>query len=249
MKIAIVGYGKMGELIEKLAKEQNFEVTSTIDPFVSSAKFKELNKESLFGANVAIDFSVPEAVPYNIEKYITYEINAVVGTTGWYEHLKEIQEKVEKSKIGVIWSGNFSLGVNIFFRMIRSAAELMDKFPIYDIMGFELHHKRKKDSPSGTMNMIGEILLDSVKRKKKIVTEKLDRKISEEEIHLASVRGGSIPGTHVIIFDSDVDTIELKHIARSREGFAVGALKAAEWINGKRGFFSIDDMMNEIIGG
>lgn len=249
MKIAITGYGKMGQITEQLAASQGIEVVSTIDPVVKSAKFKELNEKALAGAEVVIDFTVPDIVLPNIEKYVKYGKNAVIGTTGWYEHLEEVKKKVEKSGIGLVWSGNFSIGVNIFFRIIGHSAALIDKFPLYDIMGYEIHHKRKKDSPSGTMDMIGSILLENIKNKKKIITEKLDRKISEEEIHLASVRGGSVPGTHVVAFDSDVDTIELKHTARSREGLAVGALKAARWIKGKKGFYGIDDMMNEIIGG
>jgi 4-hydroxy-tetrahydrodipicolinate reductase len=249
MKIAITGYGKMGQITERLAARYDIDVVSTIDPVVKSAKFKDLSEKALAGAEVVIDFTVPDVVLVNIGKYIKFGTNAVIGTTGWYEHLDEIKEKVEKSGIGLIWSGNFSIGVNIFFRIIGYGAGLISKFPLYDVMGYELHHNRKKDSPSGTMDMIGEILLERIKNKKKIVTDKLSRKISEEEIHLASVRGGSVPGTHVIAFDSDVDTIELKHTARSREGLAVGALKAAEWIKGKKGFYNIDDMMNEIIGG
>ena len=249
MRIAITGYGKMGQITEQLAIEKGLEVVSTIDPGVPSAKFKELDKENLRGADVAIDFTVPAIVLENIDNYIKYGINAVIGTTGWYEYLQEVKEKVEKSQIGLIWSGNFSIGVNLFFRIIKQSADLMSKFPLYDVMGYEIHHNRKIDSPSGTMNMIGNILLENLKNKKKIVTEKLSRKISGEEIHLASVRGGSIPGTHVVAFDSEVDTIELKHTARSRKGLAVGAIKAAEWINGKKGFYNIEDMMNEIIGG
>lgn len=249
MKIAITGYGKMGQITEELAKEKGHDVVSTIDPLVPSAKFKELNKENLCGADVSIDFTVPAIVLENIDSYVKYGINAVIGTTGWYEYLEEVKEKVEKSKIGLIWSGNFSIGVNLFFRIIKESCNLMKKFTFYDVMGYEIHHNRKKDSPSGTMNMIGDILLESLKNKKKIVTEKLDRKISEEEIHLASIRGGSVPGTHVVAFDSEVDTIELKHTARSRKGLAAGAIKAAEWVNGKKGFYSIEDMMNEIIGG
>ena len=249
MRIAITGYGKMGQITEQLAIEKGLEVVSTIDPGVPSAKFKELDKENLRGADVAIDFTVPAIVLENIDNYIKYGINAVIGTTGWYEYLQEVKEKVEKSQIGLIWSGNFSIGVNLFFRIIKQSAGLMSKFSIYDVMGYEIHHNRKIDSPSGTMNMIGNILLENLKNKKKIVTEKLSRKISGEEIHLASVRGGSIPGTHVVAFDSEVDTIELKHTARSRKGLAVGAIKAAEWINGKKGFYNIEDMMNEIIGG
>jgi 4-hydroxy-tetrahydrodipicolinate reductase len=249
MKIAITGYGKMGRITEKLAVENGHEVVSTIDPSVGSAKFKELNEESLHGADVSIDFTVPAIVLENIDFYIKYGINAVIGTTGWYEYLAEVKEKVEESEIGLIWSGNFSIGVNLFFRIIKESCNLMKNFTFYDVMGYEIHHNRKKDSPSGTMNMIGDILLESLKNKKKIVTEKLSRKISDEEIHLASVRGGSVPGTHVVAFDSEEDTIELKHTARGRKGMAVGAIKAAEWIEGKKGFFSIEDMMNGIIGG
>lgn len=249
MKIAITGYGKMGQITEKMASEIGIKVVSTIDPAVESAKFKDLNKENLRGADVVIDFTVPAIVIENIDMYASYGINAVIGTTGWYEYLEEVKGKVEKSNIGLIWSGNFSIGVNLFFRIIKQTSRLMDNFTLYDVMGYEIHHNRKKDSPSGTMNMIGDILLENLSSKKKIVTEKLSRKISEEEIHLASVRGGSVPGTHMVAFDSEVDTIEIKHTARSRKGFAVGALKAAEWINGKKGFYSIEDMMNEIIGG
>jgi 4-hydroxy-tetrahydrodipicolinate reductase len=249
LKIAIIGYGKMGQITEQLAVENGHQVVSTIDPAVKSAKFKELNKENLCGADVVIDFTVPAIVIENINMYAEYGVNAVIGTTGWYEYLGEVKEKVEKSKIGLIWSGNFSIGVNLFFRIIKQSADLMKNFTLYDVMGYEIHHNRKKDSPSGTMNMIGNILLKNLKNKKRIVTKKLSRKISDEEIHLASVRGGSVPGTHVVVFDSEEDTIELKHTARSRKGLAVGALKAAEWISGKKGFYNIEDMMKEIIGG
>jgi len=249
MKIAITGYGKMGQIIKQLALENGHEIVSTIDPVEKSAKFKELNEEALCCADVVIDFTVPGIVLQNIDKYVKYGINAVIGTTGWYEHLEEVKEKVSKSEIGLIWSGNFSIGVNLFFRIIKQSAGLISNFTLYDVMGYEIHHNRKKDSPSGTMNMIGKILLENIKNKKKLITEKLDRKISEEEIHLASIRGGNVPGTHVVAFDSEVDTIELKHTARSRKGLAVGALKAAEWINNKKGFYSIEDMMIEFIGG
>jgi 4-hydroxy-tetrahydrodipicolinate reductase len=249
MKIAITGYGKMGQITEQLAIEKGHNVVSTIDPSTKSAKFKKLTEENLCDADVVIDFTVPAIILDNIDIYVKHGINAVIGTTGWYEYLEEVKEKVEKSKIGLIWSGNFSIGINLFFRIIRESSELMNKFTLYDVMGYEIHHNRKKDSPSGTMNMIGKILLDNLKNKNKIVTDKLSREISEEEIHLASIRGGSVPGTHVISFDSEVDTIELKHTARSRKGLAVGAVKAAEWIKDKKGFYSIEDMMKEIIGG
>ena len=132
-------------------------------------------------------------------------------------------------------------------RVIVDGAKIIDKIADYDVFGYELHHNRKKDSPSGTAKSIEKILLDNIKRKKKILEDKLDRKINADELHFASIRGGDIPGTHVVGFDSVADTIELKHTARSREGFALGAIMAAQWLKGKKGFFTIDDMMNEII--
>ena len=249
MKIAITGYGKMGQITEQLAIENGHNVVSTIDPAMPSAKFKNLTEENLCNADVVIDFTVPAIILENIDMYINYGINAVIGTTGWYDYLEEVKKKVKKSNIGLIWSGNFSIGVNLFFRIIKASSELMNKCSLYDVMGYEIHHNRKKDSPSGTMKMIGNILLENISKKKKIVTEKLDRKIEKDEIHLASIRGGNVPGTHVISFDSEADTIELKHTARSRKGLAVGALQAAEWIKDKKGFYNIEDMMDEIIGG
>lgn len=249
MNIVVVGYGRMGQIIDKLAPKFGIKVKSTVDPINKTADHRELKEKAFENADVAIDFTTPKSVIQNINFYVANGINCVIGTTGWYEHLEEIEKKVEASDMGLIWSGNFSIGVNLLFRIINYSAGLMNKFPLYDVMGYEKHHQMKKDSPSGTMSMIGDILLGNLEGKKKIVTEKLDRKIEEDEIHLASVRGGDVPGTHVIEFDSEVDTVRLQHTARSREGFGVGALKAAKWIEKKEGFYSIENMMDEIIGG
>lgn len=249
MKIAIVGYGKMGKMIEEAAKTRGIEVASTIDPINKEAKYSELNEESLKDADVCIDFTHPSVIMKNLEKYCRLKKNVVIGTTGWYDNIEEVKVMVEKAGIGCIWSGNFSIGVNMYFKIIESAAKVVNLLDEYDILGIEYHHNTKADSPSGTMKMISGILLENIERKKSAVYEMLDRKIKPDEIHLASVRGGKIPGIHEIVFDSGADTITLTHSAKTREGFAKGAVMAAEFVNKKTGFFNINNMMDEIIGG
>jgi 4-hydroxy-tetrahydrodipicolinate reductase len=246
MKIAIIGYGRMGQEIEKAALQKGHEIVAKIDSFNPCATAKEITTESLNGADVAIDFTVPADAIKNAKAYADAGINTVMGTTGWYDHMKEMESIAKTGNIGMIWSGNFSIGVNLFFRMIEDACKRIDNVKEYDAFAYELHHRQKKDSPSGTAEMIGKIMLDNLSGKKKIVREKLDRKINDDEFHLASVRAGSIPGTHVVGFDSEFDTIELKHSARSRGGFALGAVLAAEWIKGKKGFFGIDEFIKSL---
>ena len=195
---------------------------------------------------MAIDFSVPDSVMENIKIYIDNKVSAVMGTTGWYDQIDNVKKMVG-DKIGFIWSGNFSLGVNLFFRIIKESAKIFNKFEEYDPMAYEIHHNQKADSPSGTAKMIGKILLNEIERKENLAEDKLDRRINKNEIHFASVRGGSIPGTHVVMFDSDADTVELKHTARNRCGLARGAVLACSWIADKKGFYSIEDMMDSII--
>ncbi len=249
MKIAISGYGRMGHLIEQVAGKHGFDVSSTIDPVVSDARFKQINRNSLKNVDVVIDFSTPGTAVENIRKAAAEGKNIVMGTTGWYTEKETVRKIVEDSGIGLIWSGNFSTGVNLFFRIVRSAAALFNNFDAYDPFIHEYHHNKKADSPSGTASMLGDIILDEIDRKKTAVTELLKRRIEPEELHISSTRGGSIPGTHTVTFDSDTDTIELKHTARGREGFAEGAVAAAAWIEHKKGFFDINDMMKDIIKG
>lgn len=249
MNIAIIGYGKMGKEIEKIAKEKGINIVSIIDPQGDESTFKEITKKSLDGADVAIDFTHPDSAIKNIKKVSDLGVNMVVGTTGWYDKMDEVKNIAEKSGIGLIWASNFSIGVNVFFKIIENASKIINNIKEYDILCHEYHHRNKADSPSGTAKSIGEILLENIERKKKLIYDKLDRKISPEEIQFSSTRGGAIPGTHVVSFDSDADTIELKHTARNRSGFALGAVMAAEWIKGKKGFFAIQDMMKDVIGG
>ncbi len=243
MNIAIIGYGKMGHEIEKIAKANGINVVSIVDPNDSSANHREINEESMKNVDVCIDFTNPSAVVSNIEKISKFNKNVVVGTTGWYDNINEIKYIVKKNNIGFIYASNFSIGVNIFLKIIKNAAKIINKIEDYDIYGYELHHNKKIDSPSGTAKTIGDILIKQIDRKDKLLFEKIDRKIEPNELHFASVRAGSIPGTHVVGFDSSADTIELKHEARNREGFAIGAIMAAQWINGKKGFYNINDIL------
>lgn len=247
MNIAIIGYGKMGHEIEKAAEAKGIAVR-TIDPNASDAGFKEINEESMRDIGVCVDFSHPDAVIRNIEKAAKFKKNIVVGTTGWYGSMDKVKRIVKDFGIGLIWSGNFSIGVNAYFKIIEQAAKIMNNIKDYDVFVHEFHHSQKADSPSGTAVMIGKIITKNMERKNKVVTEELKRKIEPNELHISSTRGGSIPGTHIVGFDSAADIIELKHTARSRQGFAVGAVMAAEWINGKKGFYGIDDMMRSVIG-
>ncbi|VVB75659.1 4-hydroxy-tetrahydrodipicolinate reductase [uncultured archaeon] len=246
MNIAIIGLGKMGLAIKKVALERNHKVIA-IDPIAPGADFKEISNKSLDGIDVCIDFTTAATVLENAKKVAALKKNLVVGTTGWYDKMDEM--KSAANGIGFLWSGNFSIGMNVFFHAVRETAKVMNNLPEYDAAVLEVHHNQKKDSPGGSAQIIGKIILESMPRKKKIFADRFaDRKPNPDELHVASMRCGSVPGTHTVLFDSPVDTIELNHIARGREGFAFGAVLAAEFLKGKKGFFSIDDLMKEVIG-
>ncbi len=248
MKIGIVGYGQMGKMIESILKDKNIEYI-TIDPVDKNAGFKNVKSTEKQGVDVYIDFTVPNVSMDNIKAYCEIKKSVVMGTTGWYDEIAKVEDMVLDANIGFIYASNFSLGVNIFFNIIENAAKIINNFDDYDIYGLEYHHNKKIDSPSGTAKSIAEILVNNIERKNIIHFEKFDRKPGNNEIHFASVRAGAIPGTHIVGFDSEVDTIELKHQARSRKGFASGAVFAANWIKGKRGFFTKEDMMNALLNG
>jgi 4-hydroxy-tetrahydrodipicolinate reductase len=220
MKLAIVGYGKMGKLIEQLAPEYGFTVQACVDVNDDVAKAS--------GSDVAIEFTTPEAAVGNIEKLAALKIPVVVGTTGWLAERERVEAMVARNKTGMVWSPNFSIGVNVFFRLVQEAARLMADEASYGAWAWEIHHDTKKDAPSGTMLKLVE-----------------DMKAAgyPRNIDVSSNRAGRHPGTHEIGFDSAADTITLRHAARSREGFARGALKAAQWIVGKQGVFEFSDVL------
>lgn len=246
--IALIGYGKMGQIIQRFATARGHSITAIVDPYGGENCYKEITMEALSGADVCIDFSQPQTVAANIMQMAALGKNMVIGTTGWYKQMDEVKQIVEQRQVGLIWSGNFSIGVNALFRIVGYAARVFNNLPDYDVLGHEFHHKAKADSPSGTAAMLGKILVDNIDRKQRLAVDKLDRKIEPDEIHFSSSRGGAIPGTHLVMFDSAVDTIEITHTARGREGFAAGAVMAAEFIQGKTGFYNIDDLMDNVIG-
>lgn len=226
-ELAIVGYGKMGKLIEQLAAGYGFTVKLKLDEF-NNARYEGLTPENFRGIDVAIDFSIPSAVPTNVEGISALGINIVVGTTGWLEHLDRVRGAVEKNGIGLVWSPNYSVGVNAFLRLVAEAARLLASQPEYGAWAHEIHHSTKKDAPSGTLLK----LVDEMKKAG-----------YARGIDVSSNRAGAHPGTHEIGFDSAADTITLRHVARSREGFARGALQAAQWIVGKKGIYEFADIV------
>ncbi len=249
MKIGLSGYGQMGSITREIALKKGYKIEAIIDP---SSKSEHVT-HNVIGSflpqiDVMIDFSDPAHAVGNIEKYVEYGISAVIGTTGWYDRLDYVSMLVKQSKIGLIWSGNFSLGVNIYFSLVKKAAALFNRFDQYDVAVHESHHRMKSDSPSGTAKMLGDILINEIDRKKKVTPGSLENQNGRDELCISSTRCGAIPGEHQVLFDSDVDTITFTHNARSRFGFAEGALAAAKWIATRKGFYHIDDMMESIIG-
>ena len=226
-QLAIIGYGKMGRLIEQLAPEYGFTVPLKLDEF-NNTNYEGITAENFRGIDVAVDFSIPGAVVENVERIAALGINIVVGTTGWAEHLDRVKAAVEKNRTALVWSPNYSIGVNVFARVVAEAARLLRNEPEYGAWAWEIHHVTKKDAPSGTLL--------------KLVDEMKEAGYGRP-IDVSSNRAGGHPGTHEIGFDSAADTITLRHVARSREGFARGALKAAQWVAGKKGFHEFREIL------
>jgi 4-hydroxy-tetrahydrodipicolinate reductase len=217
--LAIVGYGKMGKLVESLAPQYGFATLLKLDEF-NNANGEGITEDNFEAIDVAIDFSIPAVVLPNVEAISALGVNMVIGTTGWLEHMDAVKAAVEKNQTGLVWSPNFSIGVNAFFKLVQEAARLLANEPEYGAWAWEIHHHTKKDAPSGTLLK----LVDEMKKAG-----------YPRSIDVSSNRAGAHPGTHEIGFDSAADTITLRHTARSREGFARGALKAAQWVIGKVG--------------
>jgi len=241
MNLGLVGYGNMGKEVERQTKLRGHAVAWTADTY------DQLTRPGLPAVDCAIEFTAPDQTVRNVEVLAARGTSVVVGTTGWYDALPEVEAIVAKRKIGLLYSPNFSLGVQLFWNIIAHAASLMDAFDDYDVFGHEWHHARKADAPSGTARRTAEIILGHLHRKKTLVTETLARPPRLEELHFTSTRGGSVPGTHTVSFDSPFDTIDITHTARNRSGFAVGAVRAAEWLRGKTGLFTMDDYLRDVL--
>jgi 4-hydroxy-tetrahydrodipicolinate reductase len=230
MGLAIVGCGKMGRLIEQLAPEYGFDVRAKFDGR-GNPRGQALSHQTLRGVDVAVEFTSPDAAPDNIRRLAAMGVNSVTGTTGWFGDLPSVREAVTKSGTGLVWAANFSVGVNLFLQAVAHTAALFAKHAEYEAWGWEIHHSAKKDAPSGTLKKLAE----------EMRAHGFSRPVS-----LASNRAGAHPGTHEIGFDSPGDTITLRHAARSRDGFARGALRAARWISGKQGVFEFREILSEL---
>ncbi len=247
MRVAICGYGRMGHEVEQILLARGHSVVSRIDPVPDRGDSSALKASDLKGCDGVIEFSLADAVAENARTYIEAGVPAVVGTTGWENARDAVQNEVSRSEIGYLVGSNFSIGANLMFALTEKAAAIINSFPEYDIMVQEYHHTKKKDSPSGTALTLANKIVERNRAKTEIVTECLHRRIEPHELHVASVRGGSIPGIHTVTLDSPADTISLTHSARNRSGFAGGAVAALEWLQSRRGFFTVDDFIADLI--
>jgi 4-hydroxy-tetrahydrodipicolinate reductase len=233
MEIVLLGYGKMGKIIEGIAQTRGHQITARIDVDnagdLSSAK-----------GDVAIEFSHPDAAFENVKKCIERGLPVVCGTTGWLKRKPEIEALCRQSNGAFFYASNYSLGVNIFFKLNEYVARMMNGLSEYEISMDEIHHTEKRDAPSGTAITLAEGIMKNVSRKKKWVNQKTGK---SEDLFIESFRIDQVPGTHVVKYESAIDDIEIKHIAHSREGFAKGAVMVAEWLKDKKGVFSMDDFL------
>jgi 4-hydroxy-tetrahydrodipicolinate reductase len=228
--LAIVGHGKMGRLIEQLAPEYGFDVRAKFTR-ANNLHVAGISSQSLRGVDVAVEFTTPDSAPDNLRRLAALGISTVCGTTGWFENLPAINESIRFAETALVYSPNFSVGVNVFFQTVARAASFFAKYPEYEAWGWEIHHSAKKDAPSGTLQKLAEEIRASG---------------YERTLTLTANRAGTHAGTHEIGFDSAADTITLRHTARSREGFARGALRAANWVIGKRGVFEFREILSEL---
>ncbi len=231
MKIALLGYGKMGKVIEKIAKERGHEI---ILKKTSATSYKGIEN-----ADIAIDFSIPDAAVPNISACLNAGIPIICGTTGWLEHYDDMVTLCNEKKGAFLYGSNFSLGVNLFFELNAHLAKMMAKFNTYKVSMEEIHHTQKLDAPSGTAITLAKGIIENTN----YTSWTLD-KAKAQEIHIDAKRIENVPGTHSVFYNSEVDLIEIKHVAHNREGFAIGSVFAAEWIIGKKGVFSMKDVLD-----
>lgn len=236
MKIALIGYGKMGHEIEKIALQRGHEIVCTID-INENSKFDSPEFKS---ADVAIEFTSPDSALQNYRKAFAANVPVVSGTTGWLEHLEEIKQACENNGQTFFYASNFSLGVNIFFALNNYLAKVMSRFPDYDVRMEETHHIHKLDAPSGTAITLAEGILDNLDRKR---SWSLNEAKNENELQIKAFREGEVPGIHTVIYESEADSIRITHDAKSRKGFALGAVLAAEFTKDKKGFLGMTDML------
>ena len=237
MKIALIGYGKMGKTIEQIALQRGHQIVSIID-INNTADF---DSEAFRSADVAIEFTTPATALNNYMRCFAANVPVVSGTTGWLDHLDEVKAKCEQEGKTFFYASNFSVGVNIFFALNRYLAKVMNNFPAYDVRMTEVHHIHKLDAPSGTAITLAEGILEHIDRKKRWTLETAEQ---PTDLPIHAIREGEVPGIHEIVYESEADTISIKHDAKSRAGFALGAVIAAEFTAGKKGFLGMNDLFH-----
>lgn len=236
MKIALIGYGKMGKIIERIALERGHEIVSIVD--VDNPE--EFESERFKSADVAIEFTIPAVAASNCRRAFAAGVPIVSGTTGWQAELPQVKKEMEAGGNTLFWASNYSLGVNIFAAVNKYLASIMNRFPDYNVEMTEVHHTQKLDAPSGTAITLAEGILENLDRKTVWVKE---TETKSEELAIKSIREGQVPGIHTICYESAFDSIEITHDAKTREGFALGAVLAAEFTAGKKGFLGMEDML------
>ena len=238
MKIALIGYGKMGKEIEKIARDRGHEIVAIID----IDNIQDFDSPGFLSADVTIEFTRPETAVGNFLKCFERNIPVVAGTTGWLRQMDEIKAACKNDGKTFFYASNYSIGVNVFFAVNKYLARMMDQFPSYDVRMEEIHHIHKLDSPSGTGITLAEGILENINRKTR--WEDTDQAVPADVLAIYSMREGEVPGIHSVIYESEADVISIKHDAKSRKGFALGAVVAAEFTKGKKGFLTMNDIFN-----
>lgn len=242
MKIALAGTGQMGAAVEAAASARGHVVASR---FNSQHPVRSAAASDLAGADVIIDFSLPDLAVDHIGRYVKWGVPAVIGTTGWYDQLDEARSVVDRAGGSVLYAANFSLGVALLSRALQGLLPLLDRLDDFDVFLHEVHHTRKVDSPSGTAVMLGQMIVDGLERKSTIEAETVHGKIGPQSLHITSTRAGHVFGRHTIGIDGLYDEVTLEHRAKSRNGFGLGAVRAAEWLVGRTGFYSLNDALDD----
>lgn len=239
MKIALIGYGKMGHEIEKIALDRGHEIVCTID----LGEDNKFESDEFKSADVAIEFTSPESALNNYKRAFAADVPVVSGTTGWLENIDEIKKECSENGKTFFYASNFSLGVNLFFALNKKLAKMMNNYSDYNVRMEETHHIHKLDAPSGTAITLAEGVIENLDRKE---AWSLDKENNESDLKITSFREGEVPGIHTVIYESDVDTITISHDAKSRKGFALGAVVAAEFTKDKKGFLGMEDLLGNL---
>lgn len=242
MDIALVGTGQMGEAVAQVAEDRGHDIVAR---FHSDRPFGEAAPSAVEEADVAIDFSLPSLALSHIRQYCEWQLPAVVGTTGWYDEREAVADLVAEHEASLLYAPNFSMGVAIARRALEGVLPLLDQLDEYDPFVQEMHHTKKVDSPSGTAQMLGNLVVEGLERKDHVETETQHQRIEESALHVTSTRAGLIYGEHTVGFDGPYDQITVAHRAKNRQGFAAGAVQSAEWLTGRQGLFTLDDMLED----